>query len=36
MPWNGSGVFSRLYSWVADRSANSNILAKGGSPFPCG
>jgi hypothetical protein len=27
MPWNGSGVFARLYSWSADRDAGLDILA---------
>lgn len=27
MPWNGSGVFSRLYSWSADAAAGYDILA---------
>ena len=27
MPWNGSGVFSRLYSWVADANAGTDIIA---------
>ena len=27
MPWNGSGVFSRIYSWVASRDAGLDILA---------
>lgn len=27
MPWNGSGVFTRLYSWVADKNAGINITA---------
>lgn len=25
MPWNGSGIFNRIYSWVADKAANLNI-----------
>lgn len=25
MPWNGSGTFSRLYSWVADKAAGLDI-----------
>ena len=27
MPWNGSGVFTRLYSWVADRDNGIDITA---------
>lgn len=27
MPFNGSGVFTRIYSWVADRNANIKIRA---------
>ena len=27
MPWNGSGVFARVYSWVADANAGLDILA---------
>ena len=27
MPWNGTGVFIRLFSWVADRAAAINITA---------
>ena len=27
MPWNGSGVFTRLYSWVSDRDNGINITA---------
>ena len=27
MPWNGSGTFNRLFSWVADRAAAINITA---------
>lgn len=27
MPWNGSGVFARIYSWAADRDAGLDILA---------
>lgn len=27
MPWNGSGGFSRLYSWIADKAAGLNITA---------
>ena len=27
MPWNGSGVFARVYSWAADRDAGLDILA---------
>lgn len=27
MPWNGSGVFSRIYSWVADAAAAIDINA---------
>lgn len=27
MPFNGSGVFNRLYSWVADRNNDIDILA---------
>lgn len=27
MPWNGSGVFARLFSWVADRDGGIDILA---------
>lgn len=27
MPWSGSGVFSRLYNWVADKNAAINIIA---------
>src|ERR1700744_350626 len=25
MPWNGSGVFNRIYSWVADKAAGLDI-----------
>lgn len=25
MPWNGSGLFTRLHSWVADKNANIDI-----------
>lgn len=25
MPWNGSGTFNRIYSWVADKAAGLNI-----------
>lgn len=28
MPFNGSGVFQRLYSWVSDRDAGTEILAQ--------
>src|SRR5271165_993284 len=27
MPFNGSGVFTRIYSWVADAAASINITA---------
>jgi len=27
MSWNGSGVFNRIYNWVADRDANIDITA---------
>lgn len=27
MPYNGNGVFNRLFSWVADKAANINITA---------
>lgn len=27
MPWNGSGVFNRIYSWVADANAGLDISA---------
>lgn len=27
MPWNGSGVFNRIYSWVSDAAAGINITA---------
>jgi hypothetical protein len=27
MPWNGSGVFTRLYNWVADRDNGVDIMA---------
>jgi microcystin-dependent protein len=27
LPWNGSGVFTRVYSWVADAAAGINITA---------
>lgn len=27
MPWNGSGTFSRIYSWQADADAGINIIA---------
>lgn len=27
MPWNGSGVFARVYSWIADAAAGLDILA---------
>jgi hypothetical protein len=27
MPWNGSGVFSRVYSWVSDAAAGLDILS---------
>lgn len=27
MPWSGSGVFTRIYSWVADAAAGINITA---------
>src|ERR1700722_5060875 len=25
MPWNGSGTFNRIYSWVADKAAGLDI-----------
>lgn len=27
MPWNGSGTFNRVYSWVADKAAGLDIIA---------
>lgn len=27
MPWNGSGTFNRIYSWVADKAAGLDIIA---------
>lgn len=27
MPWSGSGTFTRLYNWVADKAAGINITA---------
>lgn len=27
MPWNGSGVFNRVYSWVADKNGGLDIIA---------
>lgn len=27
MPWNGSGTFNRVYSWVADAAAGLDIIA---------
>lgn len=27
MPWNGSGTFNRIYSWVADKAAGLDITA---------
>lgn len=27
MPWSGSGQFTRLFSWVADKAASINITA---------
>lgn len=27
MPWNGSGVFNRIFSWVADKNAALDIIA---------
>jgi hypothetical protein len=27
MPWNGSGVFNRLFSWIADKAGGINITA---------
>ncbi len=27
MPWNGSGVFNRIFSWVADKAAGLDIIA---------
>lgn len=27
MPWNGSGVFNRIYSWVADKNGGLDIIA---------
>lgn len=27
MPWNGSGIFNRIYSWQSDKAAGINITA---------
>lgn len=27
MPWNGSGTFNRIFSWVADKAAGLDIIA---------
>lgn len=27
MPWSGSGVFNRIYSWASDKAAGIDITA---------